>query len=52
MQLSKPLSSLMPRCTVDKTEPVPVKFQVITREGQDIIVGRVKIPTVRDYTKF
>ncbi|CAE6343346.1 unnamed protein product [Rhizoctonia solani] len=31
--------------SMDKTEPAPVKFQVITREGQDIIVGRVKIPT-------
>ncbi|ELU40777.1 KilA-N domain-containing protein [Rhizoctonia solani AG-1 IA] len=38
--------SLMPRRIVDKAEPAPVKFQVITREGQDIIVGRVKIPTV------
>ncbi|KAG9082748.1 hypothetical protein FS749_006597 [Ceratobasidium sp. UAMH 11750] len=32
--------------SMDKTDPAPVKFQVITREGQDIIVGRVKIPTV------
>ncbi|QRW04071.1 G/T mismatch-specific thymine DNA glycosylase [Ceratobasidium sp. AG-Ba] len=31
--------------SMDKTDPAPVKFQVITREGQDIIVGRVKIPT-------
>ncbi|QRW18050.1 major facilitator superfamily transporter [Rhizoctonia solani] len=31
--------------SMDKAEPAPVKFQVITREGQDIIVGRVKIPT-------
>ncbi|CAE6505127.1 unnamed protein product [Rhizoctonia solani] len=31
--------------SMDKAEPTPVKFQVITREGQDIIVGRVKIPT-------
>ncbi|KAG8747295.1 hypothetical protein FRC10_001474 [Ceratobasidium sp. 414] len=31
--------------SMDKTDPVPVKFQVITREGQDIVVGRVKIPT-------
>ncbi|CAE6461660.1 unnamed protein product [Rhizoctonia solani] len=31
--------------SMDKTETTPVKFQVITREGQDIIVGRVKIPT-------
>lgn len=30
---------------MDKAEPTPVKFQVITREAQDIIVGRVKIPT-------
>ncbi|KAF8604216.1 hypothetical protein BDV93DRAFT_606231 [Ceratobasidium sp. AG-I] len=31
--------------SMDKTDPAPVKFQVITREGQDIVVGRVKIPT-------
>ncbi|KAG9016510.1 hypothetical protein FRB93_010759 [Tulasnella sp. JGI-2019a] len=26
----------------------PVKFQIILREGQEIVVGRIKVPTVSE----
>ncbi len=38
VSLSPPLVSL---------DSLQVKFQVITRDDQEIIVGRLKVPTVR-----
>ncbi|EJD06464.1 uncharacterized protein FOMMEDRAFT_138422 [Fomitiporia mediterranea MF3/22] len=48
-----PFQSLNPYLSMtDTTKPPTVKYQVITREGQEIIVGRLKIQTPNDGHAF
>jgi len=38
--------------TFESSRPPSVKFQIITREGQDIVVGRIKVPTPNSQHAF
>lgn len=38
--------------TANDPDALVVKFQTIVRDGKEIIVGRLKVPTVRSLTSF